>query len=149
VIDVRPAAGADAAWLAAIHAQAFDDPWPAADIAVLMGGPGVYALAAHIDDAAMAFILCRTVADEAEILTLATVPAGRRRGAASRLIDAAATAASSRAATTMFLEVAEDNLAALALYRGEGFTEVGRRRDYYRRPSGAVAAVVMRRDLNN
>ena len=34
-------------------------------------------------------------------------------------------------ATAMFLEVATGNAAALALYTGAGFVEVGRRRRYY------------------
>lgn len=149
MIDVTSVSASDAAWLAAIHASAFDEPWPAADIALLMNGPGVYAFAARIDGAPVAFILCRTVADEAEILTLATAPTGRRLGAASALVAAAAAAATTVGATALFLEVAQDNRGALALYEGKGFAEVGRRRGYYRRPSGAVAAVLMRLDLNN
>ncbi len=38
----------------------------------------------------------------------------------------------------MFLEVATGNAAALALYRREGFTEVGRRRRYYADLSDAI-----------
>jgi [ribosomal protein S18]-alanine N-acetyltransferase len=44
----------------------------------------------------------------------------------------------------MFLDVAEGNGPAAALYRGLGFAEVGRRRRYY--PDGADA-LVLRRDL--
>lgn len=138
---------ADAGWLAELHALAFDEPWLATDVAVLIGSPGVRAFAARLDGAAVAFILCRTAADEAEILTLATAPEGRRRGAASALVEAAAEAARIDGASRLFLEVAEDNPGALALYRRRGFAEVGRRRGYYRRPDGAVAAVLMRRHL--
>lgn len=51
-----------------------------------------------------------------------------------------------RAASTkrLFLEVAEDNRAALALYRSLGFSEVGRRKRYYERPgAAAVDALVL------
>ncbi len=58
---------------------------------------------------------------------------------------AAATAAESRA---LFLEVAEDNAAARALYELHDFRPVGRRPDYYRMRDGStVAALTMRRDL--
>jgi ribosomal-protein-alanine N-acetyltransferase len=44
----------------------------------------------------------------------------------------------------MFLEVATGNAAALALYRREGFVEVGRRRRYY---ADASDALVLRVNL--
>jgi ribosomal-protein-alanine N-acetyltransferase len=42
-------------------------------------------------------------------------------------------------AKRIFLEVAEDNEAALALYRKLGFQEVGRRKRYYARRDGEPA----------
>ena len=149
MIEIVPARSSDAAWLAGIHAEAFDDPWPQADIATLLAGPGAYAFAARLDGEPAGFILCRVAADEAEILTLATVPARRRRGAAGALIDAGAAGALTGGAVNLFLEVAQDNHAAVALYHGKGFVEVGRRRGYYRRLDGAADALLMRLDLNN
>jgi ribosomal-protein-alanine N-acetyltransferase len=50
----------------------------------------------------------------------------------------------------MFLEVAEDNLAARALYDGAGFAVAGRRRDYYGHADGSRSdALVLRLDLNS
>jgi ribosomal protein S18 acetylase RimI-like enzyme len=40
--------------------------------------------------------------------------------------------------------VAEDNGAALALYAGAGFVQVGRRQGYYQGAGGARAALVLR-----
>jgi ribosomal-protein-alanine N-acetyltransferase len=48
----------------------------------------------------------------------------------------------------MLLEVAEDNPAAIKVYRKHGFREIGRRAGYYARASGVPAtALVMSRDL--
>ena len=47
----------------------------------------------------------------------------------------------------MILEVAVDNIAALALYKRSGFIEAARRVGYYRRSNGTVDAIVMRRNL--
>jgi ribosomal-protein-alanine N-acetyltransferase len=44
--------------------------------------------------------------------------------------------AAARGATRLFLEVADDNAAALALYARAGFSEAGRRPGYYARPDG-------------
>jgi ribosomal-protein-alanine N-acetyltransferase len=48
----------------------------------------------------------------------------------------------------MFLEVAAENEAALALYSTLGFSPAGRRVKYYGRPDGpAVDAVILRTGL--
>ena len=51
-------------------------------------------------------------------------------------------------AEAIFLEVAEDNTAAIALYRSARFSWAGRRSGYYRRDDEATDALVMRRWLN-
>ena len=51
-------------------------------------------------------------------------------------------------ARKMFLEVAADNPAAIALYRKQGFAEIGRREGYFARANGQPAtALVMARNL--
>jgi ribosomal protein S18 acetylase RimI-like enzyme len=47
----------------------------------------------------------------------------------------------------MLLEVGVLNEQAQALYSGAGFTAVGRRRNYYKGPSGHEDALVMRLDI--
>lgn len=122
----------DPVLLAAIHAQAFDAPWDDAALAELLASPGVFAAAE--DDG---FILIRVVVDEAEILTLAVRPAARREGLGGRLVEAAVVRAAALGAERMFLEVAEGNSAARALYARSGFVEMGRRRGYYSHTDGS------------
>jgi ribosomal-protein-alanine N-acetyltransferase len=147
-MKIRPATRSDAAALGEAHAAAFDAPWPSDEILRFAEGPGGFALAAEIEGALAGFILCRVVAGEAEVLTLAVRPGDRRKGAASALLVEAAALASLRA-QSLFLEVAADNDGAIALYRGAGFRTVGRRAGYYVRPGApAIDALVMRRVLN-
>jgi ribosomal-protein-alanine N-acetyltransferase len=148
VIAVEGAASGDAATLERLHRSAFDDPWSAADIATLLSSPGVFAFQARAEDEEAGFILYRVAADEAEILTLAVTPALRRRGVARALLRQAMAASLAGGAAAVFLEVATDNPGAQALYQTNGFAEVGRRPGYFSRPGGAVAALIMRRDLN-
>ena len=124
--------GADAEALAALHAAAFDAPWDAAALAALLAQSGAI-LAVEPGEG---FILLRAVADEAEVLTLAVRPEARRKGLGRRLVEAGAVQAAAWGAERVFLEVADDNAAALALYARCGFREVGRRRGYYARPDG-------------
>lgn len=134
----------DPARLAAIHAASFTTPrpWSTQEIASLLSDPATVL----IEDAA-GFALGRTVADEAELLTLAVVPDRRRRGIGAHLLGRFLAAARERGASRVFLEVAADNGAALALYRRHGFSQTGLRRGYYRDSlADAVDAIVMCRD---
>ncbi|MES2862463.1 MAG: ribosomal protein S18-alanine N-acetyltransferase [Pseudomonadota bacterium] len=133
------AAGELAEGLARVHAEAFDTPWSASAFADLLGQPGVL-LEAEPDG----FVLVRIAADEAEILTLAVRPTARRSGLGSRLMHAASDRAASAGAERLLLEVAEDNVAARALYARLGFEEAARRPRYYPRTAGpAVDALLL------
>ena len=124
----------DPAQLAAIHASAFDAPWDAAAIKALLDMPG-----AEVEAEVGGFLLWRSAADEAEIVTLAVRPEARRRGLGGRLLDRTMERARDLGVTRLFLEVAHDNTAALALYISRGFEPVGKRSEYYVRPDGARA----------
>jgi len=146
---LRPISADDAPELAIVHAQSFEAPWSADDIAGLLAGAGGFGLAVAEPEALSGFILCRLAADEAEILTLATRAFRRRRGVATALLRAARGAATAAGARAIFLEVAADNTAALALYDSQGFIQVGERPGYYARPGDSAAtALVWRLDLN-
>jgi ribosomal-protein-alanine N-acetyltransferase len=84
-----------------------------------------------------AFALAQVAADEAEILTIGVAPAWQRQGVATKLLDGVKRAAVRAGAPRLFLEVAQSNGPAIALYGRNGFSEAGRREDYYTRPDGS------------
>ena len=136
---VRP----DPAVLAALHATAFDAPWTAEALADLLDQSGVLALTRPDG-----FILIRIVADEAEVLTLAVKPGARGRGVGRGLTLEAAAVAAAHGVARLFLEVAEDNAPARALYGRVGFAAVGRRPRYYaRRAAPPVDALLLSLNL--
>ena len=138
-----------AAPMAAAHAEAFHRPWSADDIAALAASPAVAAFGIEEGGALAGFVLVQAAGGDAEILTLAVRPPARRRGLGLALVEAAAGHARGAGAAALWLEVAEDNAAATALYRLAGFDVAGRRKGYYRRESGVrVDALMMRRTLN-
>ena len=129
--------------LARLHAAAFTrpPPWSATAFASLLAEPTVSLLTAPDG---RAFLLGRVVADEAEILTLATHPAARRRGHARALVARFLDAARKSGAECVHLEVAEDNAPARALYAACGFCPTGRRPGYYPRADATpVAALIL------
>lgn len=124
--------------LAEVHAAAMPEgeTWNAAAIASLLVLPGTFGLA----DAECGMVLARVAADEAEILTLAVPPNRRRQGRGSMLLAAAEAGAAGAGATAMYLEVAERNEPALALYQRSGYVVAGSRKAYYR--DGGMALIM-------
>ena len=118
-----------AAALARIHGAAFAgrEVWHAADFLHQLGQPNTRAMI----DPLGGMVLVRSVADEAEILTIGVAPAARRRGVGRRLLSAACAWAASQGAAALFLEVAASDPAARAFYASVRFVEVGRRNRYY------------------
>ncbi len=124
--------------LAQTHAEVFPHrPWSAAEFADLLAAGG-----AHFAGDAQTFVLGRVVLDEAEILTVASHPSMRRKGHARQALE---TFESSLPDTVkaIFLEVAEDNIAAISLYRTQGFAEVGRRPGYYNSGCGPAKTALI------
>jgi len=136
-----------AAVVAALQAACFDEAWDAQSMAAMLSASGGLGLIALDGGEPVGCILCRIAADEAEVITIAVLPAARRRGAGAALLTAAEAAARRRGAAAMFLEVAADNAAGLALYGGRGYRDVGRRRGYYRRRETKVDAILMKKTL--
>ncbi|MCB1380263.1 MAG: tRNA (adenosine(37)-N6)-threonylcarbamoyltransferase complex dimerization subunit type 1 TsaB [Alphaproteobacteria bacterium] len=134
--------------LAAVHSECFNDPWSEEDFARLLATPGTAAVVAREGVEPLAFVMTRSAADEAEIITIATRPAARRRGVARTLLDHHCEALRRQGIARVFLEVARTNDPALALYAAGGFSEAGLRPRYYATHAGPpVDAIIMRRDL--
>jgi ribosomal-protein-alanine N-acetyltransferase len=147
-VGVRATQAFDVPVLARLHAGSFDPAWSAHDIAELLAMPGAFGLVALQDAAPVGFLIARAAAGEAEIITLAVLPPARRRGIGRMLLDAALAAAAGEGAERIYLEVAEGNAPACALYLAAGFRAIARRPDYYRRQGApAGAALVMERPL--
>lgn len=142
-IDLSGAEGA--ALCAAIHKEAFspldEEGWSAQAIEDLMASSGVHLLLAHIegnntDDAPAGFALYRMVAGEAELITLATLPAFQGQGVARALMQEMRLCLEDERVEKLFLEVRADNLRAVKLYSDLGFEKIGKRSNYYKTRSG-------------
>lgn len=151
-MDFLPAGLVHAPLLAGMHKISFADAWDAQAMVGILSMPGTEGVVA-VDGGSLrpalappgpaGFVLWRIAAQEAEILTIAVLPPWRRNGLGAGLLGRAIADSAARGATEMFLEVAVDNGAALALYQKNGFVQVGLRKRYYQGKDAAV----MRRDL--
>lgn len=133
---------------AELHRAAFaslgERVWTRQDLAELLASPGVHGLLLQLDGRRVGFALCRSAADEGELLTIAVDPSHRRRGAGRALLKAVIEHLQSSGARKLYLEVGMDNPAARSLYEQAGFQAVGKRTGYYQRGERPNAdAVVM------
>jgi ribosomal-protein-alanine N-acetyltransferase len=144
--EIQPLGKGDLPAAAKIHADCFPAPWAEETLADYLPPQGV-ALGVFTHAALRGFILLGPCTDQTDIVTLAVSPAARRQNLGRKLVEAAEEMARAKGAALIFLEVAEDNIAAAALYKGCGYAPIGRRKNYYRRAGGRVSAVTMRKDL--
>ena len=149
---IAPLGALDLDRAAALHAESFtalgERAWTRQDLAELVASPGVAGLLLQVDGNDAGLAVCRVVADEAELLTIAVRPLHRRKGLARRLLAAVIDHVRNAGARTLFLEVGVDNPVAQSLYQAQGFCAVGERRAYYQRGRGPAAdGIVMRLTL--
>ncbi len=149
--SLEPLLVGDSEAISAIHREDFVRPWTDGEFASLLGQEAVFGYAVRETgrggSAPVGFVLARLAAGEGEILTVAVARSHRRQGLGWKLMDAVLRELHGARAEALFLEVDENNGAAIALYRRLGFFEVGKRPAYYEGAAGKSSALVMRRDL--
>lgn len=138
----------DAPAIAALHARSFQRGWSEQEVEGLLLDRNVITHRLTAGGQLNGFIMSRLVEDEAEILSVAVTNRHRGRGFARTLLDLHLRRLAGLNARTIFLEVDENNVPALRLYRRAGFHEVSRRPGYYPAAGApAATALILRRDL--
>ncbi|HEV2113992.1 MAG TPA: ribosomal protein S18-alanine N-acetyltransferase [Terriglobales bacterium] len=92
------------------------------------------ALICEENQAALGFLIARTLGDDWELENIVVAQQARRRGAARRLMQELIDLSRAQRAA-IHLDVRESNRAARALYQSCGFNETGRRKAYYSQPN--------------
>jgi ribosomal-protein-alanine N-acetyltransferase len=134
VFQVRAAKPADIpALLALDRAAPTAAHWTDTDYQLLFAEAGRVALVIE-DGSIQGFIVGRGLGPEWELENIVVASSARRRGLGTRLVHELLDLARNRGAQAVFLEVRESNQAARTLYSKSGFSEIGRRRSYYRNP---------------
>ncbi len=134
----------------AIEREVFTDPWSRRAFGDLLGLDHVRCFVVEQGSGAIVgYAVCSQVADEGEILNLATAPIARRKGVGRALLAAVLQWLGERGAAKVFLEVRRSNEAAIAMYAAAGFTTLGVRPNYYRRPTEDALTMVLDRASQN
>ena len=140
-----PALASDAPALAVLQAEALLPGWQAADFAAYCAGENRFVLKAVDGNGLLGLAILQIAADEAEILSIAVAKEARQRGIASAMMAACVATCEERHVSSIYLEVAEGNGAALKLYEKFGFGVLSRRLNYYEAGRSAPeTALIMR-----
>jgi ribosomal-protein-alanine N-acetyltransferase len=120
----------------AIEVEAYTFPWTRGNfIDALAAGYVTRALLAP-DGEMLGYYIAMPGVDEMHLLNVTVAPLHHGRGHARRLLAQLYRQSVTLGVGAVWLEVRESNARARALYLSEGFSEAGRRRDYYPAPQG-------------
>lgn len=124
---------------------AYGEAWSRAQLLTLFALPSARVCLAWDGEFPCGFSAARIAGPESELLLLAVDPAWRGRGVGAQLMADWQAWATAAGAEDYFLEMRADN-DAVHLYQRSGFSECGRRKDYYRGNDGMIRdAITMRR----
>ena len=126
-VRIEPMTAADVPQVAELEKACFSDPWPESILSHELENELSLWLVAKSGDTVLGYIGSQSVLDEADMMNIAVRKDARRQGIAKKL-----------------LEVRDSNEAAIRLYEGFGFLQVGKRPNYYFHPK--EDARILRKD---
>lgn len=135
----------DTAAMAGLESLCFSLPWTMAQCGASLRQQAFRALGAWKGESLIGYISMYCAKPELEVLNLAVHPFERRRGVGERLLRLVLQCAAKMGIENVFLEVRENNNAAIALYRACGFTQVGVRERYY--PDTLENALILSKNI--
>ncbi len=141
---IRPMEERDVSAVAALEKACFSDPWSENSVRSELNNPLSLWLVADKGGAPAGYIGSQSVLDAADMMNVAVAPDARRGGIAEALIGSLIARLRENGVRSLSLEVRVSNDAARALYEKLGFSEVGRRKNYYVKPK--EDALILRKD---
>ena len=120
--------------VAEIEKACFSHPWTIDGLKAELTKDTSVFYVALMNNIAIGYMGFQIILDEAYVDNIAVLPDYRRLGAARMLIDNAIDICRARNVSFITLEVRRSNKAAIKLYEGAGFVEVGQRHNFYTAP---------------
>ncbi|MDB5963456.1 MAG: rimI [Massilia sp.] len=128
----------------AIELAVYPHPWTRGNFVDSLAA-GYSAWTLHDGAALIGYFLIMPALDEAHLLNVSVAADRQGQGLGRYLLDKVAACARGLGAESVLLEVRPSNQRALAVYLRYGFTEIGRRKNYYPAHDGRrEEAIVMR-----
>ncbi len=116
----------------------FDDLWNFEIFKEELGNTNSRYLVLRYENEIVCFGGIKIILDEATLMDIVTKKNKRHQGFAKFVLNELLTIANEENCSSMTLEVRENNLPALHLYKQFGFEEVGKRKNYYKNGDTAI-----------
>ncbi len=120
--------------VADLEKRCFSMPWSEKSIFSELENPLSVWVVALDGETVVGYIGSQAVLDEADVMNVAVDVSFRRKGIATELVSALVGELSCRQVRSLTLEVRASNQPARAMYDKLGFTQAGRRPNYYSAP---------------
>lgn len=120
--------------VAALEKCCFADPWSENSVASELENPLSLWLVAMDGERLAGYVGSQTVLGESDMMNVAVDGDYRRHGVGKMLIETLVEHLKARGSHCLTLEVRDSNTPARSLYASLGFSEIGRRKNYYRNP---------------
>ena len=130
--------------IAELEKQCFSDPWSIRSITSELNNPLSLWIVAEDNGTVAGYVGSQSVLGEADMMNLAVSPAFRRQGIGRKLVQELVARLKDKGVHILVLEVRTSNAPAISLYEQLGFTQVGRRPNYYVHPK--EDALILRKE---
>ena len=120
--------------IAELEKLCFHDPWSENSISSEVDNKLSLWLVAIEDNRVIGYVGSQTVLGETDMMNIAVHPDHRKKGVATALINELVSSLALNGSHSLMLEVRASNVPAISVYTKMDFVEVGRRRNYYRKP---------------
>ena len=132
------------AQIAELEKICFSDPWSERSVASELENKLSCWLVVMEGERVVGYIGSQTVCGETDMMNVAVHPSHRRKGIAETLILGLIEELKTMESHCLTLEVRASNVPAISLYEKLGFSEIGRRKNYYRNPK--EDALILRKE---
>jgi [ribosomal protein S18]-alanine N-acetyltransferase len=134
VVEIRRMRAADLPQVMLIELSTFTMPWSESTFRGLLRRKDSDLFVADLKGDVAGYAVFWSVLDQGELGNVAVDDESRGHGIGTKLIQAVLDCADERGVREVFLEVRKSNVRAQDLYKSFGFSEVGRRKNYYLEP---------------
>lgn len=133
-INVRPLTEQDIEAVFFLEKECFPDPWSQKSLRDTLREDRCCMLAAEAGDTLCGYLNATYLFEELNLNRIAVLPAFRRQGVGSALLQTLVDFCTERRLTRLTLEVRASNLPAQRLYESFGFHPLGQRKNFYQNP---------------
>ena len=135
MISVMSATQADVDFCAEIENASFSEPWSVYSFSKAVDDADTLFYVAKNENGVLGYFVAGNICNEINLYTIAVRDDCRGCGIGHALLKTLKQQAVLSDALAVFLEVRESNQAAIALYKNNGFIEIGKRKAFYKKPT--------------